>query len=81
MNLQWVALPLCVHLIGPSRAKRMIGLGQREDAETLLRWGFYDELAPADRLMERALAMAEEYASRPPLPAQMIKQSVNAIVS
>jgi len=81
MNLHWVALPLCVHLIGPSRAKRMIALGRNEDAETLLRWGFYDEVVEADRLMERALAMAEDYARQPPLPAQMIKQSVNAVVS
>ncbi len=81
MNLHWVALPLCVHLIGPSRAKRMIGLGRHENAETLLRWGFYDEVVDADQLMERALAMAEDYARQPPLPAQMIKQSVNAVVS
>jgi len=81
MNLHWIALPLCVHLIGPSRAKRMIALGRNEDAETLLRWGFYDEVVEADRLMEGALAMAEDYAAQPPLPAQMIKQSVNALVS
>ena len=81
MNLHWVALPLCVHLIGPSRAKRMIALGRKEAAETLLRWGFYDEVVDADQLMERALAMAEDYARQPPLPAQMIKQSVNAVVS
>jgi enoyl-CoA hydratase/carnithine racemase len=81
MNLHWIALPLCVHLIGPSRAKRMIALGRNEDAETLLRWGFYDEVVEADRLMERALAMAEDYAAQPPLPAQMIKQSVNAVIS
>lgn len=81
MNLHWVALPLCVHLIGPSRAKRMIGLGRNEDAETLLRWGFYDEVVDADQLMERALSMAAEYARQPPIPLQMIKQSVNAVVS
>jgi len=81
MNLNWVALPLCVHLIGPSRAKRMIALGRNEDAETLLRWGFYDEVVEGERLMERALAIAEEYAGQPPLAAQMIKQSVNAVVS
>lgn len=81
MNLHWIGLPLCVHLIGPSRAKRMIALGRNEDAETLLRWGFYDEVVGADRLMERALAMAEDYAAQPPLPVQMIKQSVNAVAS
>jgi enoyl-CoA hydratase/carnithine racemase len=81
MNLHWVALPLCVHLIGPSRAKRMIALGRQEGAETLLHWGFYDEVVDGDQLMERALAVAEDYARQPPLPAQMIKRSVNAVVS
>jgi enoyl-CoA hydratase/carnithine racemase len=81
MNLHWVALPLCVHLIGPARAKRMIALGRKEDAETLLRWGFYDEVADPGQLMERALAMAADYARQPPIAAQMIKQSVNAVVS
>ncbi len=48
---------------------------------TLLRWGFYDEVVDPEELMERALAMAEDYARQPPLPAQMIKQSVNAVIS
>jgi len=81
MNLQWVSLPLCVHLIGPARAKRMIGLGRNESAATLLRWGFYDELVEPDELLAQAAAMAEDYARQPPLPAQMIKQSVNALIS
>lgn len=81
MNLHWVSLPLCVHLIGPSRAKRMIALGRNEDAETLLQWGFYDEVVDAGLLLERALEMADDYARQPPIPAQMIKQSVNAVVS
>jgi enoyl-CoA hydratase/carnithine racemase len=81
MNLQWVGLPLCVHLIGPSRAKRMIALGRNEEATTLLDWGFYDELVPRDELLERATAMARDYAEQPPIAAQMIKQSVNAVVS
>jgi enoyl-CoA hydratase/carnithine racemase len=79
MNLQWGALPLCVHLIGPARAKRMIALGRNEDAETLLAWGFYDELVPRDALMEAASRMADAYAAQPPIPTQMIKQSVNAV--
>lgn len=81
MNLQWVGLPLCVHLIGPSRAKRMIALGRNEEAQTLLEWGFYDEAVPREQLIDRAMAMARDYAGQPPIPAQMIKQSVNALVS
>ncbi len=81
MNLQWIALPLCVHLIGPARAKRMIALGRKETAQTLLHWGLYDEVAPEGELMTRARALAEDYAAQPPMAAQMIKQSVNAVVS
>lgn len=79
MNLHWNALPLCVQLVGPARAKQMIGLGARHDASELYQWGFIDELAPAGQALERARARAAEYAARPPLALQMIKQSVNAV--
>ena len=81
ISLSWVGLPLCVHLIGPARAKRMVILARKEKAQTLLEWGFLDEVVEKERLMERALEMAEEYASQPPIAAQMIKRSVNAISS
>jgi enoyl-CoA hydratase len=81
MSLSWLGLPLCVHLVGPARAKRLVILGQREGAETLRAWGFVDEVVPDAELMDRALAMAEAYAAKPPIAAQMIKRSVNAIAS
>ena len=79
--LSWISLPLCVHLVGPSRAKRLIILSQKESAETLLDWGFLDKIVPGDTLMKRALEMAGEYAALPPISAQMVKRSVNAISS
>ena len=79
INLMWRSLPLCVRLIGPARAKRMIMLGQNESAETLLRWGFLDEVVDREQLAEATQAMAEAYASQPPIAVQMIKQSVNAV--
>jgi enoyl-CoA hydratase/carnithine racemase len=79
MSLSWVSVPLCVHLVGPARAKRFIILAQRETAQTLLDWGFLDEIAPKDQLLPQAMAMAKQYAAMPPIPAQMIKKSVNAI--
>lgn len=81
MNLSWVGLPLCVHLVGPARAKRLVILGQREKAETLREWGFLDEVVSKEELIERAMAMAEAYAAQPPFQSQMIKRSVNAIAS
>ena len=79
--LSWTGLPPCVRLIGPARAKRMVILAQKENAQTLLDWGYLDEAVPADKLMERALQMAGEYAAAPPIAAQMVKRSVNAISS
>ncbi len=81
MNLSWYGLPLCVHLVGPARAKRMVILGNKEPAKVLLEWGFLDEVVPEEDLHERAMQMALEYASKPPAAAQMIKRSVNAISS
>ncbi len=79
--LSWTSLPLCAHLVGPARAKRFVILGKREHAKTLLEWGFLDEVVPDDKIMERAMEMAQEYARQAPIPAQMIKRSINAISS
>lgn len=79
--LSWVSLPICVHLVGPARAKRFVILAQKENAQTLLDWGFLDEVVPQGELLDRALAMAGKYAAMPPIAAQMIKRSVNAIAS
>ena len=81
MNLSWKALPMCVNLIGPARAKRMIISGQSEDAPTLLDWGYLDETVPPEELVAAAQKMAAEYAAKPPLAAQMIKRSINAVAS
>ena len=81
MNLMWQALPLCVHLIGPARAKRMIMLGANEDAQTLADWGFLDEVVTRDALDDAVASMADAYAAQPPVAVQMIKQSINAVSS
>ena len=79
MNLHWVSVPLLVSLVGPSRAKQMIILAEKFDAETLLQWGFLDSTVSADQLLAEAGKTAEVYAAMPPMAAQMVKQSVNAI--
>ncbi len=79
INLMWNALPVCVHLIGPARAKQMIMTGKLFDAVTLERWGFFDALAPASNLNTAAREWAETYAALPPLAVQMIKRSINQV--
>jgi len=81
MNLMWQSLPLCVRLIGPARAKRMIMLGDKENAETLLGWGFLDQVVPVLELDQALGYMAARYAGQPPAAMQMIKQSINAVSS
>jgi len=79
LNLMWQALPLCVRLVGPANAKRMIMLGTLFDAETLHRWGFLGEVVPRERLVERVDEFATTLAELPPVAVQMIKRSVNAV--
>jgi enoyl-CoA hydratase/carnithine racemase len=79
INLMWNAVPVCVALIGPARAKRMIMSGKLFDAATLLAWGFLDEVVPRENLDAAARAWAEEYAALPPIAVQMIKRSINQV--
>ncbi len=77
--LMWKSLPLCLRLVGPARAKRMVILAEHIDAATLLDWGFVDELVEPDDLLIRVNAMADKYAQQPPMVAQMIKKSINTL--
>ena len=77
INLMWHALPTCVQLVGPSRAKQLIMSGRLVPAATLADWGLVDEVCERDALDQRAIAWAEEYAALPPISVQMIKRSVN----
>ena len=79
MNLMWNAVPLCVGLIGPARAKRMLMTGALVPAPQLAEWGFVDECVPRARLAACARELAEELAALPPTAVQMIKESVNAV--
>lgn len=72
---------LAARLAGPARAKRLAVGGERIAAQELLAWGVLDALVPPGELLPEALRWAGRYAAKPPIPAQMIKRSVNAIVS
>ena len=81
MSLSWTVLPRIVHLIGPTYAKEMVILGKNNDAKTLLKWGFLSEVVPKEKLIDRAIEIAKDYAAMPPISAQMIKKSINNISS
>lgn len=81
LNLMWKSLPLIVHLVGPARAKRLVVGGERVHAAELERWGLLDRLVTLDELEGAAQEMGEFYAAKPPIAAQMIKQSANQIAN
>ena len=81
VNLMWKGLPLLTHIAGPSRAKRLVIGGERIHADELLAWGILDALVPRASLVDTAREWAARYQAKSPIAAQMIKQSVNAIVS
>jgi len=81
LNLMWKSLPLLINLVGPARSKRLVIGGERIHAEMLLQWGILDELVPLVDLLAATDAMADIYAAKPPIAAQMIKQSTNQIAN
>lgn len=78
INLMWNALPLAIQAVGLARGKRMVMTGELFDGQTMLDWGFFDEMAPLEARDTAALEMAETYAALPPIAVQMIKRSANA---
>jgi enoyl-CoA hydratase/carnithine racemase len=51
--------------VGQGRASELLFTGRFMTAEEGERWGFYNRLVPAERLMEEALALARSLADGP----------------
>lgn len=78
MQMSWQSNPRAVALIGPSRAKRFVILGEKLLAPTALEWGLIDECVKPGGSLAAATALAERYAALPPVPLRMAKQAINA---
>jgi enoyl-CoA hydratase len=73
----WAGTMRLPHLIGVARAKQLIFTGARIDATTAERWGLVNEIVPADELLARAWALAEEIAANAPISVQLAKQIID----
>ena len=80
LSLSWHSIPGFVHLVGPSRAKEMIMFAETYQAGVMLDYGFFNEVVPEPELLEAALRLAEKVVAQPPLPVEMTKASINAVV-
>lgn len=78
LNLMWQSLPRTVRLVGETKALRLAIGAERVGADELLQWGLVEKVVPVESLVNSAKEFAQIYINKPPIPAQMIKRSVNA---
>lgn len=74
-NAATVLLP---HLVGPARARRMLFSGARMDARWCVEAGLIDEIVGPQVLMDRALALAAEFAEGGPGAVAETRRLLNA---
>ena len=78
MNMSWRAIPRIVALIGPSKAKELVILGRKVDANLALDWGLIDRVVDSGSALDLARELAEAYCALPPLAARMAKEAIDA---
>jgi enoyl-CoA hydratase/carnithine racemase len=66
-----------VRMLGPAKAKELMLLGRRFDAQQAQALGLVTEVVPTGKALERALAVAHELAALPPLAVQTAKQAAD----
>lgn len=78
MNMSWGSVPRIVNLVGPARAKQMVVLAEKVDADNAYAWGFVQYLAERGQAFEQAMALARRAATMPPVQLRMCKSGINA---
>ena len=66
---------LLPRIVGMARAKELILCAERLDAEKALEWGLINQVHDDDRLMDEALALANELARRPTITLNLIRRA------
>ena len=69
-----------VRMLGPAKAKELMLLGRRFDAEEARRLGLVTEVVPAGRALARSLEIGRELAELPPLAVQTAKQAADVML-
>ena len=65
-----------LRLLGPSKARRMLFLGELLPAQELYRLGGIEEVVPAGQAEGRAMELASEMAKKSPLALRLAKESI-----
>lgn len=64
-------------LVGMGKAKEMIFTGEPVSAQEACQIGLFNQVVPAEKLMEAALEMAEKIAGKAPLAVAYAKEAIN----
>ncbi len=75
----WGGTQRAVRLLGPARAKELILLRERVDAQEALSLGLVTEVVPSGRSLPRALELAERLSGLPRLAVSVTKQVIDAL--
>ena len=67
------------HLVGKSRGRRIVFTGDRFSAQEMYRLGVIECCVPREALMDEALKMARNIASKSPLAMRLAKQAYNTV--
>ncbi len=78
INMSWQANPRITALIGPSRAKQLVILGENIGAATAADWGLVDIVTASGEALAAAQSLAAKVLALPPVPVRMSKQAINA---
>lgn len=76
--LVWHTVPRLVNMVGASRAKQIMLLGEKMSSATAKEWGLVDWLVPEGKTVEHAKVLADKVSQSPSHVVKMSKQSVNA---
>ena len=63
--------------VGRFRAKEVLMTGRFLSAEEACQWGLVTKVVPHEKLMDKAMELANEIAKMPPLSIKAIKEAVN----
>ena len=78
MNMSWQSNPRITALIGPSRAKQLVILGESVFGEEAERWGLIDKSVAPGTAMAEARSLAAKVVALPPVAVRVSKQAINA---
>ncbi len=76
--LVWHTIPRLVNMVGASRAKQIMLLGDKMSSDVAKEWGLADWLVPKGQAVAHARELAQKVAQSPSHVVKMSKQSVNA---